>query len=199
MASIGEDLDLIGIRLAEAWEAFRLERIINETANKDADPELNAYLGKHPAFWNVLFVSLRTTTFVGICALLEEQPKSATLYSVLREVRKISHDPVFSGMSATLDTIRARYEKYRHKLYAHNARGRALTIDEFDAEGFSWPGGEDDFRYLDFAWKALRCANDRRPIPSAAEALKIHYPHNLWVAGVSDATAKFLADCKSRI
>lgn len=194
MRTIREDLDLIGIRLGEAWEAFTVERIINETANKESNPALNALLGKHAAFWNTHFNSLRTMTLVGLCALVEKHPQSVTFFSVLREVRKISSDREFAAMDSKLNEIHARYEKFRHELYAHNARARVSTIAEFDAAGFTWPAMEDDFRYLDYVWKALRSADEREPIPSDAEAHKRRYPHNDWVAQVAKDTKSFLAN-----
>jgi AbiU2 len=174
---IENDLRIIQVRLGEAWEAFVIERAINETANKDADPELNAQLARYGAFWQTVILSLQTTAILGIYSVLDRTRGTVTLYSVLREIRKLKTHPVLSAMEGQLDILQNRYGDYRNGLYGHNERTRLELIERFDLEGFTWEGMEKDFRELDYAWRVLKLANERKPIPSVDEAAHFSFGH----------------------
>jgi hypothetical protein len=197
MFNIDHDLTIIEVRLGEAWEAFAVEKAIHETANKDADPELAAKLNKHGAAWNAILHALQTMVILGMYVVLDQDGKSATLFSVLREVKKVKPHAAFTAIEEKLNALRLRYKKYRNELYAHNSRSRSDTIDEFNLEGFTWSGMERDLRYLSYAWKVLWAANRRQSIPDEAEASRLNDGHDDGVRAAADHTAALLAVLKN--
>src|SRR5664279_3663779 len=102
------ELEVVGLRLGETWEALVAEKEVNEICS--SNPEKRKAINKHGHFWQIALLSLQTTWITGMFSLLDKDESSATLYSVLNEIRKSNADPKFSKMAEDLDVIRDRYK-----------------------------------------------------------------------------------------
>ena len=198
-STLEDDLGNIQLRLGEVWQTFAVERALNELANEQADPELYAAVCKCGAFWQTASVALQTSMLIGIFALLDrDDPDGATLYSIVREIRKTNSTPTFVGVEARLDQIRDRYKKYRHKLFGHNDKERLEFAKKFDVAGFTWEQFGKDFLFLDYVWKAVKLASEGIPIPCEGDAPGLHFAHNHAVDQAIAHTKKLLADVRTK-
>jgi hypothetical protein len=190
------ELEVVGLRLGETWEALAAEQKVHEIGS--SNHEIQRAIDKHGNFWEITLLSLQTTWITGIFSLLDKDTKSATLYSVLNEIRKSNTDAKFSEMEGKLEVIGNRYNKYRHKLFGHNDKKRQTFANLFDAEGFTWQQNRDDTLFLDYVFKAVWLANDGEGIPTETEARERHFPHNCWVDGVKKHTEALLNELADR-
>lgn len=194
--NIEDHLLTIETRLGETLEAFVVARQINEACNKETSPALNAAINRRGGFWQAVLVSLQTTQFVGINALLDRNSNdSATLYLVANELERTNPAGVLPPtLIADLDVIRDRYKKYRHKLFGHNDKDRDNVINNFNNAGFTWQSLSQDLFELEYAFKVLFEAMRGRPIPSKERAKEIQFPYNVSVERAAKDTAAILAE-----
>ena len=184
------ELETVGLRLSDTWEALVVEMRINELGS--STPGLQDALDKHGHFWHATLMALQTAWFTGVFSLLDKDESSATLYGTLKEIRKSNNDPVFAAMEPRLDAVRDRYKNFRHKLFGHNDKHRQTFIELFDQEGFTWRQCGEDMLLLDYVWKAIWFANEGELIPTEDEARERCFPHNTWVLNVVTHTDALL-------
>jgi hypothetical protein len=189
------ELENVGLRLGATWEAFAIEKTLNELANPEVNASLKPILDSQGAFWNSVLHSLMTTWAIGIFALLDKHSSgSATLYSALRRVQGTNPNPALSSFESRMDEIRDRYAPYRHKIFAHNDKSRSDFIQSFDNANFTWELCEKDILFLDYVWKAVWLANDGNAIPTESKARDYHFAHNDYVDATVEHTKKLLHD-----
>jgi len=130
---IEEQFTDIKNRLGETVCAFEVFRVLNEMCDKDVDPELNKKIQKHGMFWQAVLVGQHTVYIMGIGALLDARSDVASLYSVLKLLRKKIPAEVFRDINERLTRIGGRYLIYRHKIFGHNDLYRRDVIAQFNA------------------------------------------------------------------
>lgn len=185
-------LRLVEDRLSETWEALVVQRVINERANKEGNPQLNAIINKHPGFWRVVNFSLQSGIFVGLFALLDKGPSSASMYSILKHAKQQHPDPSLNSLEATLDALRSKYSKYRHKIFGHNDQKRNDVIAQFNEEGFTWESLESDIEGIDHIWKTIWLLHRGDAAPSEERSKAFQFPHNSSRRSVGEHTDAFL-------
>lgn len=193
--TLERDLQTVENRLEEVLSAFAISRTLNETCNADVNEPLNAIVNSRGAYWQTVLNAAQTTHFLGIIALLDKySDESATLYSLHAEAEVASPGLAPSNLVATLDTIRARYAKFRNKLFGHNDRKRAQFAANFDAAGFTWTAMADDLDSLDYAFKVLYEILNGRTVPTKDQATKMRFPYSMGVEQVRKNTLELLDD-----
>jgi hypothetical protein len=185
-------LRLVEDRLSETWEALIVQCVINERANKEDNPQLNAIINKHPGFWRVANFSLQSGIFVGLFALLDKDQSSASMYSILRHAKHQFPDPSLNSFETTLDALRDKYAKYRHKIFGHNDKQRNDVIAQFNTEGFTWESLERDIEGIDHIWKTIWLLHRGDAAPSEETSKAFQFPHNNSCRIVGEHTDAFL-------
>jgi len=196
MTNFVHDLEIIELRLGEAWEAFVVEKTIHKTANKEVDPTLSEKINRHGAFWNTVLLALQTTAIAGLYATVDDSSGCVSLDRVLRKVLKLKTHTNLKPFQSDIHTIRARYKPYRNNLFAHASRDRSKAIDDFNTENFSWDDLERDFHTVDHIWKVLWAANRGEKLPDKMETPHQHYGHNTAVSAAQKHVERFLQDWK---
>lgn len=197
-ATIRELLETVEWRLGETVEAFTLMRTINERCNTEVNSTLHALINARGGFWKPVTVGLQTTVITGINALLDKGSNdSATLYLVLKKLSAQPQSPLPAGIENTLDTIRDRYKKFRHKLFGHNDINREAVANEFDQAGFTWVSLGADLEELEYVFKLLWHVMGGQPIPDRSMAKAMIYPYAMSVARTQKDTSEFLADVEA--
>lgn len=185
-------LQLVEDRLSETWEALAVQRVINERANKKANPQLNAAINEHYGFWRVVNFSLQSSIFVGLFALLDKNTSSDSMYSILKRAKHICPDSSLSTFEVTLDALRAKYGNYRNKIFGHNDRKRNDLIAQFNAEGFTWESLENDIVSMDHIWKTIWLLHRGNIAPTEDQSRALQFPLNSSHRGVIEHTETFL-------
>lgn len=185
-------LRLVEDRLAETWEALTVQRVLNERANMDNSPQLNAAIKKHSGFWRVVNLSLQSSIFIGLFALLDKRPSNASMYSILKHAKQQRPDPSLNTFDADLDALLSKYSKYRHKIFGHNDQKRNDVIAQFNAEGFTWESLENDIVRIDHIWKTIWLLHRGDAAPTEKRSKAFHFPHNSSRRSVSEHTEEFL-------
>lgn len=193
MSTVDEELEQVESRLSESWEALSIQRTINEMADKQVSVALNERLNLHSGFWRTTNISIQTTIFTGIFALLNEHSSdSATFYSVLKHTSLTKSHAALNGMKGRLDGIKTKYTRYRHKLFGHNDKNRQDWANRFNAAGFTWTELEKDFGYLDYAFKVLWQLNRGDTPIDEANAQNLLFPYDQSRHAVIRQTEEFL-------
>ena len=196
--NIESQLQTIETRLGETLESFVVARKINEECDKDHDQILHAIINKRGGFWQASLLAHQTTQFVGINALLDEHSNdSATLYSALKDLEALHPGVLPSNLKQTLDTIRNKYKKFRHKLFGHNDKERDQVVSQFNEAGFTWQSLASDLEELEYIFKVLFLAMRERPIPSREEANRMQFPYSKSVERAANDTRMLLTDLRA--
>lgn len=193
LKQLEQQLQVVEPRLSETLESFEVSRKINELCDRTANPALANVIDSHAGFWQATLAAHQAAMLMGINALLDEHSTdSATLYSVYREIDALRPGVLPPDLKATLDKVRTKYKKFRHKLFGHNDLKRDRVVKQFNDAGFTWVSLAADLNELDFTFKVLFEAVSGRPIPTRADAERILFPYSEAVKRAAADTERLL-------
>ena len=197
-STLEAQLENVQTRLGETLEVFAISYAINEHCDATVDAAANKAINRLGGFWQASLLSYQTTLFMGINAILDkESSDSATLYSALREIESRAVGILPANLESTLDAIRNKYKKLRHKLFGHNDKKRQKFVDEFNASGFTWPSLEADLQQLEYVFKVLFEAMRGRPIPSVEDAQTMQFPYAAYVTRAKKDTLTLIGELRA--
>lgn len=149
---------LLGVewRLDEAFQAFSILRQLNERCDANTCPQLSAIVDQTSSFWQAASLGLQTTLILCIAAVLDRRPDCAAFYSAIAALTPPQKQRLSPALEKSLDVVRDRYIKYRHKLFAHNDKRRCDLMLDMQSAGFSWDSVSQDLQQLNRTLKFLR-------------------------------------------
>ncbi len=153
---LNEAFDMLGMRLAEALQAFAVLQSVNRQFSEPTGEAVRQSISERNGFWHPVTLGLQTTVLTSIVALLDKSRSDcATFYYVIDRLTSTQSLALPQGLAQSLDAIRDKYKTYRHKLFAHNDLKRLAIAEAFDREGFTWASVCSDLTMLDYAAKVL--------------------------------------------
>jgi hypothetical protein len=101
----------------------------------------------------------------------------ASLASVFRAIGSKLPTDVAADIESRLSVLKARYSRYRHKLFGHTAVDRRAIVDEYNAEKFTFGEQGADLVELEYVFKVLFEAYCGRSLPTFESAKKMIFPY----------------------
>ncbi|WP_157649203.1 hypothetical protein [Burkholderia ubonensis] len=189
-----DQLLIVEQRLAETLQVFAAYATINELANKDTNPALNAIVNRRGGFWHATAVSFQTHLFTGVYALVELGRQVVTLATIAHQLSKDGKVSVPDELVNALGDVRKRYEKFRHILFGHNGKDREAFADRFDEYGFTWDMIRGDLATLEHTFKCLWLLADSKPAPALDESKRMRFPYAATIESTAMDTSSLLND-----
>lgn len=157
-------------RLGETITFYAASKAVSDYCQHHANPLLLKYVNTNK-LWRTTYAAYQTAIFINIPALVDNRTDCSTFQFAANLLRQQKPEHSAGELLVDMESIRERYAKFRHKVFAHTDHGRADLADEFDSAGFTWDSIDADIKTLHFIQQVLWAIHLDQPIPTRTDAL----------------------------